>query len=399
MLHFKYCALTNQGRKKRGIIAASSLKEVQHRLAERGEYLLRCREQTIHWRFFRSRNDNHLEEICIHFKEMSQAGIPLLDVLDSVKQSSPSLQFKSIFEDIYYLVENGASLSEAMNYFPQVFNQTFLGTIKAAETTGELVAAFEQLAILLNEQRKFKMKVIQSLRYPIILLGMILLLASILSILVVPQIQTLIGNFGHEIPLSTHILIFLSDKFFFIIESIGVLLGIVGGMLFILSQLSQEIKCYCHQVVLKTPFIGELFKDILILRFFQIFEILYRNNINLFEAFETGQLSLNNFFVRRKLSEVIEKIKKGHNLHEAFKEVNFFAPYLSRMLKVGTQTGELAPCLHCITQHYRYNVEQKIGKLLAYLEPTGLLMIGGMMFWIVCAVFIPLYQQLTVLEL
>ncbi len=380
-------------------MAASSLREVQHRLEERGEYLLRCREQSIHWRLSFSRNDNHLEEICIHFKEMGQAGIPLLDILDSIKQSSPSLQLKGVFEDIYYLVKNGASLSEAMGNFPQVFNQAFLGTITAAETSGELVAAFDQLAILLHEQQKFKMKVTQSLRYPLLLLGMTFLLVSILSIFVIPQIQTLIVGFGHELPLSTRILIFVSDKFLFILESIGILLGVIGGVLFILSRLSQKIKLHCHRTILKIPFIGEFFKDIMILRFFQIFGILHRNNINLFEAFEVAQLALNNLFMKRKLVEVIEKIRKGDELQDAFKDVNFFAPYLSRMLKVGTQTGELGPSLHCITQYYRYNVEQKIGKFLAYLEPTGLLVIGGIMVWIVCAVFIPLYEQLTVLDL
>lgn len=103
--------------------------------------------------------------------------------------------------------------------------------------------------------------------------------------------------------------------------------------------------------------------------------------------------------MKRKLTEVMEKVKEGYELHTAFHEVNFFSPYVSRILKVGVQTGELSPSLHCITQHYRYNVEQKIGKLLAYLEPAGLSIIGGLMFWIVCAVFIPLYQQLTVLDL
>lgn len=234
MLHFKYCSLTSQGRKKRGFIAGTSLKEVHHRLMRRGEYVLSCREYSLHWRLFRSCKESYLEEICIHFKEMSQAGIPLLDILDSIKQSSPSSQLESIFEDIYYLVEKGTSLSGAMSYFPQIFNQTFVGTIKAAETSGELVAAFEQLTLLLNEQRKFKMKMSQSLRYPILLLGMIFLLGSILSIFVVPQIQGLICSFGHDLPLSTRILIFMSDKFLFILESMSVLLGGLGGGLFIL---------------------------------------------------------------------------------------------------------------------------------------------------------------------
>ena len=378
---------------------ASSLEEVRHRLAERGEYLLRYREQSHYRRFFYSRNESHLEEICIHFKEMSQAGIPLLDILDSIKQSSPSIHLKDVFENIYYLVENGASLSEAMSYFPQVFNHVFVGIIRAAEISGELVEAFDQLAIFLKEQQKFKVKIIQSLRYPLLLLGMILLLISILSVFVVPEIQTLISSFGHELPLSTRILVFVSDKFFLIISSLCLLLGGGIGVLFCLSHLSQKIRIECHQVILRMPFIGRLFKEMQVLLFFQIFAILHQNKINLFECFANARLSLTNLFIKQKLSEVSEKIKRGHNLPDAFKGDDFFDLYLSRMLKIGIQTGKLDPCLHCITQHYRHTIDQKIGKLLAYLEPIGLLIIGGIMFWIVSAVFIPLYEQLIGLDL
>lgn len=399
MLHFKYYSVTAQGQKKHGIIMASSLKEVRHRLAERGEYLLRYREQFHYWRFFHSRNEGHLEEICIHFKEMSQAGIPLLDILDSIKKSSPSLHLKDVFENIYYLVENGASLSEAMSYFPEVFNHVFVGVIRASEISGELVEAFDQLAIFLEEQQKFKVKIIQSLRYPLLLLGMILLLVNILSIFVVPEIQTLIGSFGHELPLSTRVLVFVSDKFLLILGSVCLLLGGCIGILFCLSRLSQKIRIESHQVILRMPFIGRLFKDMQVFLFFQIFAILHRNKINLFECFAKAQLFLTNLFIKQKLSEVSEKIKRGHNLPDAFKGDNFFDRYLSRVLKIGVQTGELDPCLHCITQHYRRTIDQKIGKFLAYLEPVGLLMIGGIMFWIVCAVFIPLYEQLIGLDL
>lgn len=399
MLYFKYCSITRQGQKKRGMIAASSVSEVLHRLEARGEYLLHCRESIVRWRFLRATNTDHLEEICIHFKEMSQAGVPLLDILDSIKQSYPSLQFKSIFEDIYYFVENGMSLSEAMSHFPEVFNQVFLGIIKAAEISGELITAFDQLSILLSAQRTFKLKVIQSLRYPILLLGMIFLLISILSIFVIPQIKTLIISFGQELPLSTRLLIFLSDKFLFIFISLNGILGIIGSILFILSRVSQKINLCCHQIVFKVPFLGDLFKDIMIFRFFQVFERLYRNNINIFEAFEMGQQTLNNQFMKQVLSNVVQKIKEGQDLHAAFKDIKFFSPYLSRMLKVGMQTGKLESCLQSITKHYRYMIEQRIGKILAYLEPGGLVLMGGIMLWIVCAVFIPLYQQLTVLDL
>ncbi len=96
---------------------------------------------------------------------------------------------------------------------------------------------------------------------------------------------------------------------------------------------------------------------------------------------------------------MVQKIKEGQALHVAFKDIRFFPSYLSRMLKIGMQTGKLEACLKSIRHHYRFLIEQKISKIIAYLEPGGLILMGGMMLWIVSAVFIPLYEQLTVLDL
>ncbi len=399
MPYFNYSSVTYQGQKKKGIMTASSSREVQNRLEERREYLIHCREKTTHLRFFSSFHKKYLEEICIHFKEMSQAGIPLLDILESIKRTSLSLQFKNIFEDIYFLVRNGSLLSEAMTYYPQIFNQVFIGIIKAAEATGKLTTAFEQLANLLNEQQKFRIKVIQSLRYPTLLLGMIFLLMNVLSIFVIPQLQVLITSLEGDLPLSTCILIHVSDKFPFILLSGGLWIGISGSLLFILSWLSQRIKTYCHKIILQIPFFGAFFKEIMLFHFFQVLTLLYQNNINIIESLETAKKIFNNLFLKQKITKIIEKIRRGCGLEKAFKEEEIFASYSVRMLEIGMQTGELGPCLHFITQHYRQTIEQKISKILTYLEPAALMIMGGIMFWIVSAVFVPLYQQLTVLDL
>jgi len=334
MPYFSYSSISHQGQKKKGVIAASSPREIQRRLEEQGKYLIYCREKVTHWKFFKSFDKKHLEEACIHFREMSQAGIPLLDILESIKNTSPSLQFKNIFEDIHYLVSNGSLLSEAMAYYPQVFNQMFIGIIKAAEATGKLTTAFEQLANLLNEQIKFRIKIIQSLRYPILLLGMILLLINVLSIFVIPQLQVLITSLDGDLPLSTYILMDVADKFPLILWSGSLFIGVNGSLLFILSRFSQRIKAHCHKIILQVPFFGSFFKEVILFHFFQVLNLLYQNNINIIESLETGKQIFNNLFLKQKITRIIEKISCGYDLEKAFKEGEIFASYSVRMLEI-----------------------------------------------------------------
>lgn len=398
MPYFAYYSLTEQGQKKRGYIAAASYDEVNQRLKSRGEYFIRCYHPYLDLLFRKPLNEAHLEEICIHLKEMVQAGIPILDALDAVKQAPPTPQLGDLFDDLYDLIKNGSTFSNAIKDYPHFFDTVFLGVIKAAEKIGDFATAFNELANYYTARQKIAKKIAHSLRYPFLLIGIVTILIAILSVAVVPQIQLFLESFNTQISFSAQILLFIAEWIPMI--AINFILFILLGALLlrVLSQTSERMKLFWHKTVLMIPFIGNSIKEIMVLRFFRMAFILNRNEILILESFEISCDAIQNIFIKQRLIEVIERIKTGEEIHQAFSTISFFPLYISRIFRMGALSGNLEPCFTCIIHHYHSTLERRIERFVTYFEPGCLAIIGGFILWIVWVVFIPLYQQITVLD-
>ena len=108
----------------------------------------------------------------------------------------------------------------------------------------------------------------------------------------------------------------------------------------------------------------------------------------------TGNLAL-----RNALRDVTRQAERGRPLAAAFETASGFPALLTRMVRVGEQTGALDRALDNVALLCRRDVDNAIGRLQAAIEPALTVMLGALLLWIASAILGPIYGLITRLPL
>ncbi len=334
-----------------------------------------------------------LIQLFLHMEQMQGAGVPLLDALGDIRDSTEHDQLRDIMSDIHRDVSEGSSLSEAMAQHSKIFTNMYISLISSGEETGDLTASYRQLIKYLKWVDMMQVKVRKATRYPIIVTVVIVITVVIMMAVVVPQIVGFIKNLDQDIPWYTSALMSTSD--FFVAYWWGILAAPVVFFLLYkgLRTLSGEIAYRFDLWALNLPVMGPLIRKINIARFAQTFGALFASGVDVLHGLEAAQRTVNNLALIDALDGVREQVNAGSPLSEAFNSSGEFPSMVVRMLKVGEESGNLTTVLDQIAEFYTNDVDEAIEGLVAMIEPflTGVL--GGIILWIAVAVFGPIYSS------
>ena len=144
---------------------------------------------------------------------------------------------------------------------------------------------------------------------------------------------------------------------------------------------------------LKIPFkIGDIVQKIAIARWARTFSALTAAGVPLLEALDITGRSAGNTVVARVMNDVIDSVKRGGTISEPLKESTVFPMMVSQMVSVGESTGELDWMLAKIADFYEERVAASVKALTSIIEPVMIVFIGGMVGFIVIAMYLPLFK-------
>jgi len=329
----------------------------------------------------------------MHMEQMQSAGVPLLDTLGDIRDTTEHDQLRDMMSEIFRDVSDGSSLSEAMARHPKTFNNLYISLIGSGEETGDLTSSYRQLVKYLKWVDQMQAKVRKATRYPIVVTVVVLITITIMMTVVVPQIVGFLRNLDQDIPWYTTALMSTSD--FFVEYWWAILISPV--FLFIiykaLRSSSEEIAYRFDLWTLNMPVFGTLIRKINIARFAQTFGALFASGIDVLRGLEAARKTVNNLAIIDALEGVQEQVHAGSPLSEAFNASGEFPSMVIRMLKVGEESGNLTVVLDQVAEFYTNDVDEAIQGLIAMIEPFLTVFLGGMIMWIAVAVFGPIYSS------
>ncbi len=329
----------------------------------------------------------------IHMEQMQSAGVPLLDGLADIRDTTENDRMRDVMSDVYRDVSEGSSLSEAMAKHPKIFNNLYISLIKAGEDTGDLTASYRQLVKYLKWVDAMQSMIRKATRYPMIVTAVVLLTVIVMMGYVVPQIVGFIKNLDQELPFYTTSLIATSE--FFKNYWWGVLGApiVIFIIVKILVKLSDEMAYRIDALILRMPVAGPLIRKITIARYAQTFSALFAAGVDVINSLKSARNTVNNKAMLDALESVENYVQAGSPLSESFNACGEFPSMVVRMLKIGEETGNLSGVLDQVSEFYTRDVDEAVQGLIAMIEPalTGLL--GGMILWIAVAVFGPIYAS------
>ncbi|MBT9168082.1 MAG: putative type II secretion system protein F [Syntrophomonadaceae bacterium] len=328
-----------------------------------------------------------------------RAGMPIMHGLHMLGQETRSRSATYIFKSLTVDVSNGHPLSTGLGKFQNIFGEFCINIVKVGETSGTLHENLDYLAEELKKKQALKRKVLGALIYPAVIIAATVGITVMLTVYIFPKIIPIFQSVKATLPLSTRMLIVLSD----FLNNYGLWLfgGIValGIGFFFLMRLSSRFHLWMDIVLLRTPLLGSLSRDYNLANATRTLSLLLKSDVGVIRSMELVAASTRNHAYRRALYEAALQITRGQKISQQFQKTpRLFPPLMTQMVLVGESTGNLSSSLMFLSDMYEEEIEDLTKNLTTMLEPILMIVMGAIVGFIAISIITPIYsitQNLT----
>jgi type IV pilus assembly protein PilC len=332
------------------------------------------------------------------FAALVHSGLPMLRCLELLTGRVDNPVFGAILEDIRKQVQGGTLLSDAFASHPDVFPRIYTASILAGEKSGELEQVIRRYLNYAKIIMTIRTKVVSSLIYPCLLMGLSLSVIGILVGYVIPKFSEFYTGFAGELPLITQILVTVA--LFTRKNIIWILPGIVIAILFLhfLAKSSPKADEALDRLKLKLPLFGGIWTKFSISQLTRTLHTLLAGGITLVNAIEVAAGAVNSRLISQRLGKVSQGVKEGDPLWASLQKTALMPPMAIEMVKVGEETGSLEEMLKNISDFYDEEIDTSISNLLSIVEPVMLVAMGIVIASILLAMYYPLFTLITTVK-
>ena len=401
MATFNYKAIDQTGRHAQGQIDAHNEADLEIRLERMGLDLITFKSTEKSTKAFTQNkvNNRDLVMFCFQLEQLTSAGVPIIDGLNDLRESTQNPYFQKVLGALAGEVEGGQMLSQAMAEHPDVFDEVFVNLVAAGEQTGQLATVFQNLSETLKWQDELMSQTKKLLAYPLFVFVVVMAAVTFLMIYLVPEMVKFLNSLGQELPLNTRILIAISKAFvnyWWLILALPVV--VVTGVAGYIRQ-SPEARYKFDYFKLKLPLTGDILHKIIMARFARYFALMYQTGIPILDAIKTCEKIVGNRVIADALSRAHAQINAGDSMSESFHNAGLFPPLVVRMIKVGENTGALDKSLLNVSYFYDRDVNEMMQKMLKLLEPALTVVLGLILAFIMMSVLGPVYDSFGKMKL
>lgn len=395
MAAYLYRAMDKAGKIKKGKLEARNKEVATQMLKDTGLYPLELNAEGNLQKDIVIGNPVGTKDLtifCQQFEAVLTAGISVLEALHLLKEQTENKHFQKIISDLYSNVEQGESLSSSMSKHPKTFPSILINMIEAGEVSGNLEIALKRMASHFEKEFKLQQSVKKATTYPIVVAFISVGVVVLLLVVVIPTFVGMFADLGMELPLSTRLLLGMSDfvitKWYIIIIALVI---IIGG--FVYYSRSEVGKITLSGIKLRVPLFGPLNTKIVASRFSRTLSTLLASGLPLLEALEVVAKVVDNHYVLKGILDAKDQVSKGMPLSKPIQEMGVFPPMINHMVRIGEDTGQLEPILDKVADFYDTEVETAVSQLTTMLEPLIIVILAVVVGFVVISIIQPMFQM------
>jgi type IV pilus assembly protein PilC len=320
-----------------------------------------------------------------------KAGMPLVQSLDILRRRVTNPVFKSVVDDVHDRVRAGNSLSEAFEAHGALFPGVYTASLMAGEKSGNLEQVIRRYVTYVKVVETVRRKTISALIYPTVLLALSLVVVGILVLRVVPQFSGYYQQFGEELPLSTRVIVAVSN---YATTYFGLmLLLIVSGAVMVWLWLKRPGERQRFDGwILRLPAIGPVARKFATSQASRTLATLLGGGIPLVNAIDVAARSIRNRYMAGELQAAAQQVREGRSLSLAMTESGAFPDVALKMVEVGEQTGALQEMLNSLADFYDEEIETSLDRFVTLVEPILLIIMGIVIAGLLLALYMPLFN-------
>lgn len=326
------------------------------------------------------------------FATMIDAGLPLVQCLDILGNTSQNERFSKVLLDVKGSVEGGETFSKALSLHPKVFDSLFVNLVAAGEAGGILDTIMNRLAIFLEKSQKLKRRIKSAMIYPIAILIITALILTVLMVKVIPTFEKMFKDFGAgSLPAPTAFLIAISHGFvenmhFVVLGSILIVVGFIAFLRWPRGRYMWD------SLLLGLPIFGVLIRKAVVARFSRTLGTLLSSGVPILDAMDIVAKTAGNKVVERAVYFSRDRIAEGKDMVGPLGDSKVFPSMVIQMIGVGEQTGALDSMLQKVADFYEDEVDVAVEGLTSLLEPAMMVILGGIVGGVIIAMYLPIFS-------
>jgi type IV pilus assembly protein PilC len=405
MSNFAFRAVDIAGVPSRGEVEAETKGQVSEQLRERGLIVLDVSEKNEAMRLeklfdrFRAIKTRELAVFSRQFATLISSGMPMLRSLYTLEDQTEDERLCEAIAGIRQDVEAGSSLADAMGRRPQIFDGLFRAMVRSGESSGRLDDALDRIAFQLEKLDALKRQIRSAIMYPAFVFAVAMLIMVAVVIFIVPIFadafkEAVADQPGEssDLPKLTQAMVTFSDflRNCWFIWVPGSIAGFIG---FFQWKKTERGRATWDRVKLRLPIhIGDIVQKTAVARWSRTFAGAVASGVPLLESIQLTGQTAGSRPVEEAMEEVYASVKSGGSIAHPLEQSSVFPPMVGHMVSVGEESGQLEQMLTKVADFYEEEVDSKVKALTSLIEPAMIAIIGGMVGFIVIAMYLPLFS-------
>jgi type IV pilus assembly protein PilC len=218
-----------------------------------------------------------------------------------------------------------------------------------------------------------------------------------LLVFIVPSFAEMFHSFQIELPVSTKVVLALSEG----LTSVGPILLVLFGILALTAgrvRKSRFLLDLIDRYRFTLPMIGPIALKTAVARFCRTLGTMLRSEVSLIEALQTTQRINESGALRAEIEKIIDCVRRGKSVADPLTGSTLFPPMVIQMIAVGEETSELDAMLLKVADHFERDLDRQIEMFSSVLEPLIIVILGFVIAAILIAMYMPMFDLVNVLK-
>jgi type IV pilus assembly protein PilC len=395
-----YTAYDGAGKAVDGTLECSDVLSAAELLRQKGLYVASVSEVNrgqkqsrsgwkMHWRA-----KDRVKTLALFARQLSvliSSGTQLVEALIALERQTPGGLWQNTLHGLRSKVEQGASLSEAMEAHQHYFDPIYRALVGAGESTGKLVEMLDQLATLKQRELRVRNALVGALTYPALLASLSGAMCCVVLAFVVPKFAVLFDTLDVPLPFTTQTLVnfseFFRDYWWVWLLVLGV--SIAGGVKFMRTPSGKRFR---DTALLRIPYLRDVVKSLVTARTVRLLGVLLSGHVPILAALRLVRSAAGNVHYEELLSEAEANVEKGEPMGLAFSRADLISPTVQEAIRSGERSGHVEHLLLHVADFLDDDNQTVIRSLTSIIEPLILVVMGIVVAFVAVSMFLPLFD-------
>lgn len=333
---------------------------------------------------------------CQEFCALFDAGLSVVEVLQLLLEKEDNSAHQPVLQSILAAVQDGMTLSQAMAMQADAFPALFIGTVAAAETSGNVTEAMRRYATYLASIELLKKKVVSATLYPAIVLAIGLSVLLFLLVFVIPKFSTIYQTQVKTISFSTQCLLSLANFSHRYLDWFMLLGALVIGVL-LAGWRAGQWGTWLERMLWHVPYASAHARVYFLSRFYRTFSMLLKSGIPVVYGLQMVEGMLGER-LKPHLRQAKQMIEEGQSFTHAMQQCGLTTPVALRLCMVGEKTGDLGSMMERAADFHEDAMARDIDHFSKIFEPVLMALLGCLIGGIVLMMYLPIFELATGLE-